>query len=290
MSEYTAGPAIFQRASAPTEGEFLKLSAFLKRLTGINLPMNEKNVALMSSRLQKLRASGFPSYKDLIQKLESHDKKIISRFVCAMTTNTTHFFREKQHFDYLQTFVQEKASERSNPELKIWCAASSTGEEPYALAMALHDMQSRHNFRFKLLATDIDSVALASAQAGVYDDKQVEGIPSHFLQRYFKKSDTETGHLYSVNEELREYVQFGRFNLLKNYPFKNKFDFIFCRNVLIYFDKETVNYVVRQMTQVMQPHGYLFLGHSEAIAGMMSGLKRAGPAVYRWDGLASSVA
>lgn len=288
MNEQPSSPAFLQRSTAPTEGEFQKLSGFLKRLTGIHLPMNQKNVALMSSRLQKLKAQGIPSYKELIQKLESHDKKVISRFVCAMTTNTTHFFREKQHFDYLQTFVQEKVTEKSNPELRIWCAASSTGEEPYGLAMVLSDLQTRFNFRFKILATDIDSVTLASAQAGVYDEKQIDGIPPPFLQRYFTKSENGEGAVYSANEALRGSIQFGRFNLLKNYPFKGKFDFIFCRNVLIYFDKETVNDVVTKMTQVLQPQGYLFLGHSEAIAGMMSGLKRAGPAVYRWEGRASS--
>jgi chemotaxis protein methyltransferase CheR len=274
------------RHTAPSESEFFKLSAALKRLTGINLPLNEKNLALMSSRLLKLRSEGIFSYRDLLTAIEGHDNRILHLFISAMTTNTTHFFREEEHFPILVRLIKDKVQRQprgSQPEIRVWCAASSTGEEPYALAMVLHDLQNQCAFTPKILATDVDFKVLAKARTAIYSDKQVETVPAAFLDKYFTRFHDNGGDWYRVNDSLKSMIQFGRFNLLKNYPFRYKFDVIFCRNVLIYFERETVQYVIRQMTQVLQPGGYLFLGHSEAVAGMFPGLKRAGPAVYRWE-------
>lgn len=279
-------PFVIQKATAPTPKEFLKLSQFLKNLTGIHLPPSEKNIALMSGRLQKLRAQGVPDYDFLIRALERQDRSMTSRFVCAMTTNTTHFFREDQHFGILEKIILQKIEEgrgEGAEEFRIWCAASSSGEEPYSLAMTLMELQQKKPFSFKMLATDIDAVALATAKAGAYSLKQTDGIPAAYLLRYFQKATLPAGEPgYQVNAKLQAAVQFGRLNLMKNYPFKGRFDIIFCRNVLIYFDKDTVSNVIHKMTRVMRPEAHLFLGHSEAIAGMQPGFQRAGPAVYRW--------
>lgn len=281
-----AASALPNRNPAPSESEFTKLSATLKRLTGIHLPLNEKNLALMSSRLLKLRNEGIFSYRDLLSALESRDNRILHLFVSAMTTNTTHFFREAEHFQILARLVRDKVQSLprgSQRDIRVWCAASSTGEEPYALAMTLRDLQNQCEFSPKILATDVDFKVLARAKTGIYSDKQVENVPPDFLEKYFTYFQEDGDHWYRVQESLKAMIQFGRFNLLKNYPFRYKFDVIFCRNVLIYFEKESVRYVIGQMTQVLQPGGHLFLGHSEAVAGMFPGLKRAGPAVYRWE-------
>ncbi|WP_218109783.1 CheR family methyltransferase [Oligoflexus tunisiensis] len=240
----------------------------------------------MSSRLLKLRNEGIFSYRDLLTAIESHDNRILHLFVSAMTTNTTHFFREEEHFQILTRLIKDQVQSLprgSQPDIRVWCAASSTGEEPYALAMVLHDLQNQCIFTPKILATDVDFKVLAKARTAIYSEKQVENVPPGFLDKYFTRFQEDGARWYRVDDSLKSMVQFGRFNLLKNYPFRYKFDVIFCRNVLIYFERETVQYVIRQMTQVLQPGGHLFLGHSEAVAGMFPGLKRAGPAVYRWE-------
>jgi chemotaxis protein methyltransferase CheR len=274
------------RHRAPSEDEFTRLSATLRRLTGIHLPLNDKNLALMSSRLMKLRSEGISSYRDLLMAMEKRDMRILHLFVSAMTTNTTHFFREEDHFPILARVVQERVlslPQGSPPEIRVWCAASSTGEEAYALAITLHELQNRCQFTPRLLATDVDFKVLARAKTGIYSAKQMENVPSSLLNKYFAPFDEDGNRWYRVTESLKSMIQFGRFNLLKNYPFRYQFDVIFCRNVLIYFEKESVQYVIRQMTQVLRPGGHLFLGHSEAVAGMFPGLRREGPAVYRWE-------
>jgi chemotaxis protein methyltransferase CheR len=283
MSAEAAMPPVTGRAPLPTADDFTSLSRHLKRLCGINLPLNEKNLALMSSRLQKLRSRGVASYAALIAALDRGDARAADLFVSAMTTNTTHFFRESQHFDILTKIVLEELAPAGSgrPELKVWCAASSTGEEPYGLAMCLDDLTLKRPFTFKLLATDIDSRVLDTARLGRYSEKQLESVPQPFLGRYFDRLADEDGGAYAVKASLRAHVHFGRLNLLFDYPFTGKFHAIFCRNVLIYFDRETVAAVIGRMTQALVPGGHLFLGHSEAIAGMVPGLKRAGPAVYR---------
>lgn len=266
----------------PTAKEFAALSSHLKRLTGINLPYNDKNIALFSSRIQKLKVEGAPvSIQEIIDGLESGHREISYLFITSMTTNTTHFFRERQHFDYIKKSAKDIVGAKSRTPLRVWCAASSTGEEPYSIAITFAELMKQYNFDFKLLATDVDPVVLNIAKQGIYGPKQVEQLPSEILQNYFLPKDTAQGTQYQVRPALREKVKFGQFNLMLNYPFKDSFDLIFCRNVLIYFEKDTVTNVVGKLVDVLSAGGLLFLGHSEAIAGSTPRLTRVGPAIYQ---------
>lgn len=284
MSE--ANQMMIARLGGPSQKEFESLSAHLKRLTGIHLIYNHKNIALFTSRLHKLIIRHrVDSYRSLVNSLEQGDRELALAFISAMTTNTTHFFREKQHFTLLENILTEqlpiyRQKKIENP-IRIWCAACSTGEEPYSLAMTISELQHKNPFNVKMLATDIDTRILDRAKDGIYTEQQVKDIPKILLERYFNKQVVNSQVCYRVKESLKSWINFGRFNLLYNYPFKSKFDVIFCRNVLIYFDRKDVSYVINQLVSVLDQDGYLFLGHSEAIAGMVKGLKRIGPAVYK---------
>ena len=266
--------------------EFNNLSFILKDLTGINLPLNSKNIALMSSRLRKvLLQLGNISYKDLIVKLEFNDPVAIKLFVNAMTTNTTYFFRENDHFDFLSKNIHKlcslKIKAREN-ELRIWCAAASSGEEPYTILITLLESGIAKDIKIKMLATDIDANVIRQAIEAVYSQERVEEVSLIIKQKYFTKIIKNNLSYYAINQDLKSYIKFGVLNLLENkYPFKHRFDIIFCRNVLIYFDNQTSKMVINKLIDVLNVGGYLFLGHSETMVGQIQGLQRIGPAIYQ---------
>lgn len=266
--------------------EFNKLSFILKDLTGINLSLNSKNIVLMSSRLKKvLLKLGNISYKDLIAKLESNDSVAIKLFVIAMTTNTTYFFRENDHFDFLSKNIHQlcslKIKAREN-ELRIWCAAASSGEEAYTILITLLESGIAKDIKIKMLATDIDANVIRQAIEAVYSQEKVKNVPLIIKQKYFTKMIKNNLSYYAINQDLKSYIKFGVLNLLDDkYPFKYKFDIIFCRNVLIYFDNQTSKMVINKLVDVLNVGGYLFLGHSEVIVGKIQGLQRIGTAIYQ---------
>lgn len=272
------------------EQGFLLLSACLHRLSGLHLAGNAKNRTLMASRLmQIMKRRDIASYRVFQQIIDQGDAGLGDEFVRAMTTNTTDFFREPSHFEHVRTAVRDAlfpAGKRPNaaPEIRIWCAAASTGQEAFTLAMAANDARGTHqNLAIKILATDINVEVLNLAAKAHYSDTQVRNIPPTVLAQNFTKLAGPQGRIeYVVKDTLRRLVRFAPFNLFDfPYEFQHPFDLIFCRNVLIYFQKDDAATIVANLAAALRPGGILVLGHSEGGAGRPAGLTTIGAAAFR---------
>lgn len=250
---------------------FLKLAEHLKMLCGIDLPMTPKNLSLMASRLRKvLTARGLNEYSDYITLVREGGGGVVGEFVQAMTTNTTHFFREAEHFDLLRTnlprVIQAKRVSNRPAELRVWCAASSTGQEPYSILISILESGALpQGWELKFLATDIDLEVLKKAARAVYRDDEVENIPPMVLSKYFETETTSDGaKWWRVKKQFSSLIRFAPLNLVDaEWPFEKTFDVIFCRNVLIYFDATTAQRTVERLSGQLDAGGFLFVGHSE---------------------------
>ncbi len=268
------------------EGGFKKLSTLLKEKAGINMVLNDKNLTLMASRLNSvLKKQGIKSYKEYIKLIEENPEKYLQEFIVCLTTNTTQFYREPVHFDYLAKKlpeILEKKEQEKNYELRIWCSATSTGQEVYTIMMVLlKHIQNLTKWNIKFLATDIDHEVLQRAADGIYTKNETGGIPQENLKKYFDEIEHKQEIKYQFKAEYRRIIRFATFNLLtEKYPFKHPFDIAFCRNVLIYFDRETSASVIDKIANSLGPNGLLFLGHSET--GMLKSkfLKSVASATY----------
>jgi chemotaxis protein methyltransferase CheR len=266
---------------------FLGLARFLKTEAGIHLPPSDKNKSLMAARLAPLmRQNRLDGYADLQRILDAHDRLMIATFINALTTNTTEFFREPQHYDHMREHLRQTMRRKQATgagDLRIWCAAASTGQEPYSMAMTiLETLPGVNQWNLRFLATDIDMEVLQRAADGIYSSHELKTLPQYYLRKYFlpyKKAGE--GH-YIVNSTMRSLLNFAPLNLMSaQYPFSYKFDFIFCRNVLIYFDRDGVNHVSNRMIKALNPGGYLFVGHSEAGLIKNPEMTSIASAVYR---------
>jgi len=246
-----------QELSKPNFDFFAQL---MYDISGVHLPESAKNEALIKNRLSKLlRNYKLQSYDELKEAMKNPDAKLFSDFVSALTTNKTHFFREEAHFEWLQKYLPTHF--QSNQELRIWCAAASTGQEPYTIAMLLNEFLTPEQLlRTKFLATDIDLQVLKKAVDGMYTENEMAGCPPELRKKYFDK--TPTG--FHTKDFLAKTVRFAQLNLMEEWPFQHKFHLIFCRNVLIYFDPPTTKRVIDQMASYLAPKGHLILGHSES--------------------------
>ena len=271
---------------------FRAIAEILKDMIGINLEENEKNLFLMAGRLNKvLRKMEISTYQEYIVHLKSGEPEHLNSLVTAMTTNTTEFFREPQHFDLLKTVAREILLRKgANNELRIWCSASSTGQEAYTIAMALEEARSLlPAFKLKMLATDIDSVVLQKASQGLYTQGDVASVPAFIRQKYFqpvsdfsKDKEKSKEKMYQVSPQLQQSIRFASFNLLsETYRFQFPFDIIFCRNVLIYFDRPTSAGIISKFAGALGSNSYLFLGHAETGTMQNKDLKLAGSALYQ---------
>jgi chemotaxis protein methyltransferase CheR len=239
--------------------EYEAIRALLKERTGIDLADAKR--ALVHNRLaRRVRDLGVPSFGAYLDRARS-DPEEASAFVSALTTNVTEFFREQHHFQFLTSALPELS--RGRDQLTVWSAACSTGEEPWSIAVTLAEAQPP--VKWRVLATDIDEEAVATAQEGVYPSERARPVPAGLLTKYFQR---DAGYAWvRVKDELRQNVSIGRLNLLHDWPMRGPFDFIFCRNVLIYFDGVTRARLVTRLANHLRPGGYLFLGHSEALLG-----------------------
>jgi chemotaxis protein methyltransferase CheR len=253
----------------PLDYEFLR--RFLKERSGLDLSSDKQY--LVESRLIPLaRKAGLPGIGELVQKLKGGAEPLTSEVVEAMTTNETFFFRDKIPFDHLKeailpALVQARASRRA---LRIWCAASSTGQEPYSIAMCVKEFAALAGWRVEILATDLSQEVLEKSKAGIYSQFEVQrGLPIQMLVKYFK----QIGELWQLNADIRGMVQHRQLNLLQDFSHLGTFDVIFCRNVLIYFDQNTKVTIFERMSKMLEPDGVLALGAAESVVGISDAFK-----------------
>jgi chemotaxis protein methyltransferase CheR len=265
---------------------FERFSRLVYQECGINLHNGKKE--LLQARLNKrLRATGFASYREYYDYITSaHNQGEIVHFLDCISTNLTYFFREPKHFEFLERtalpeLILNKTNERS-PRIRIWSAGCSTGEEPYSLAMCvLAHLSDPGKWDFKILATDISTRVLQVGIKGAYPKVKVEKVPRDLLKAYFRKQCQQDGDSFVATPLLKDIITFRRLNLKENYPFSGPFDFIFCRNVMIYFDKETQQQLVQKMANYLSLGGYMMVGHSESLTGLQHPLTYVQPSVYK---------
>jgi chemotaxis protein methyltransferase CheR len=254
----------------PLDYEYLR--KLLKERSGLDLSADKQY--LVESRLVPLaRRSGLPGIPDLVQKMKGGAEPLTSEVVEAMTTNETFFFRDKIPFDHLKEAVlpallQTRAGRRS---LRIWCAASSTGQEPYSIAMCLKEAGAAlAGWRTEIVATDLSLAVLEKSRAGIFSQFEVQrGLPIQMLMKYF----AQVGELWQLNAEIRAMVQHRQLNLLQDFSHLGTFDVIFCRNVLIYFDQDTKAGIFNRLAKMLEPDGVLALGAAESVVGLTSVFK-----------------
>jgi chemotaxis protein methyltransferase CheR len=268
-----------------SDEEFSLLRTLIHQRFGINLSDQKKS--LLVGRLQKLlRHSGYVTFRDYYEALlNDQSEQKLGQLVDRISTNHTYFNREKAHFDYFFHTVLPEVADRlrraGDLDLRIWCAGCSTGEEPYMLLMLLHEHFGQEYKRWNcgILATDISSRVLGIAEQGVYPEDKIAMLPEKLKSKYLRPSGDGQ---YAFQESLRREATFRRFNLMnERFPFRKPFHIIFCRNVMIYFDAQTRWALVNRFHQVMQPGGYLFIGHSETLGRQQNLFKYVMPAVYQ---------
>lgn len=267
--------------------EFNQFRSLIFELAGISLA--DSKIVMVQGRLAKrLRALELPSYRDYLDFLlddQTGDEK--TKFINALTTNKTEFFRENHHFEYLtNTLFPElvkQAEASGNKRLRIWCSASSTGEEPYTIAMVVCEFFGmRKDWDIRILASDIDTDVLQRAAEGVYDANSMEGVPVPLRKKYFTRLQRADDGPWQANSSLRDLITFRQINLLApNWPIHTTFDIIFCRNVMIYFDAPSQSHLVNQFAEKIVPKGHLIIGSSESLLGLSDKYQSLGATIYR---------
>jgi chemotaxis protein methyltransferase CheR len=258
-----------------TDRDFEQIRKLIYEHAGINLSHAKKD--MVYSRLgRRLRATGLKTFKDYIALLAADNNDEWESFVNSLTTNLTSFFRESHHFPVLAEHIRGL----KNRPINIWCNAASTGEEPYTIAMTMMDLFDSLTPPVRIIATDIDTSALQKASNGVYSLEQAEKLPKDILERFFLKGRGEKSGQIKVRQELRDLIAFKQLNLQDaNWPIKGPFDAIFCRNVMIYFDRPTQHKILQRFVPIMRPDALLFAGHSESLQGV-DAFKSLGKTVY----------
>ena len=254
--------------------------------SGITLHSGKR--ALVTARLQKLlRPGGFGTFKEYVRHLQADTSgHQLTAMIDAIATNHTSFFREPQHFEFLANVVlPQLRARRDGMPILGWSAACASGEEPYTIAMTTCEFFGEDAWRHvRLLASDLSTKALVRADAGVYKVERVAALSRHLVLKYFHRPPTLPRGSIQVAESIRRLVEFRQLNLLDPPPPGRPLDFIFCRNALIYFDRQVQQRVVQQLENRLAPRGYLFTSHSESLNGLNHGLTWIAPAVYRRGG------
>jgi chemotaxis protein methyltransferase CheR len=255
----TGGSDVHGREFAWTQADFARVQSLIYQRAGISL--HDGKHAMVYSRLsRRLRETGYQSFREYLSWLETHDGAEWQEFINALTTNLTSFFREHHHFEILSDHLKSKPPTTA---WRVWCNAASTGEEPYSIVMTAMDALGA-NVNFKLWASDIDSKVLATAARGVYRMDGLKGVDPARMQRFFLRGKGSNEGMLRVKPELQRMIEFLSVNLIRDdWPFREPFDVVFCRNVMIYFDAPTQRSVLEKIHRVMKPGGFLFVGHSE---------------------------
>ena len=262
-----------------TDADFQYLSGVAYEISGIVLGEHKKELVYsrIARRIRKLNLKNFSQYCTF---LDEHRESETNDFVNSITTNLTSFFRESHHFEFLATHLipQWKKEKRNGEPIRIWSSACSTGPEPYSVAITLYKNMRIQDFNIKILATDLDSDVLDKAKSAEYKIDEIEQMPKDYLNCFLKNSTKGTG---IVKPEIRNLIQFNRLNLLGPWPIKNKFDVIFCRNVVIYFNKETQKELFDRLADTLVDGGYLFIGHSETLHGISDRFDSKGRTIFQ---------
>ena len=265
--------------------DYERISRLVYEQCGINLHEGKKE--LVKARLGKrLREGNFKSFGEYYRYVTTDDgtAELIS-MIDSLSTNLTYFFREESHFQKLRNMIKlmVKTSNqgRLSEKLRIWSAGCSTGEEPYSLAMTVCESVNGLSGDVKIMATDISTRVLQTANEGIFPKARLNNVPPAILKKYFQMGSGSNEGQFRIKKNIRDMVQFSRFNLMDTPPPNYRFDIIFCRNVMIYFDKATQEALVRRFHQCLNKGGHLFVGHSESLTGLSHELKYIEPSVYR---------
>ena len=276
VSPTTAGPVEQGREFTWTDADFSRVQKLIYQRAGINL--HDGKHAMVYSRLsRRLRETGYTSFSEYLSWLEKQDGPEWQEFINALTTNLTAFFREQHHFDILATLLRSKPA---GTPWRIWCNAASTGEEPYSIVITALEALGA-NAPVKLTASDIDSRVLATAAQGVYRLDNIKGLSTERLQRFFLRGKGDNSGLLRAKPELTKAIDFISVNLIRDdWPFREPFDAVFCRNVMIYFDAPTQRAVLERIHRVLKPGGMLFVGHAENFSESKDLFTLRGKTVY----------
>jgi chemotaxis protein methyltransferase CheR len=260
-----------------TDQDFEHIRKLIYERAGISLSPIKRD--MVYSRLaRRLRATGLKNFTDYLKLLEKGDPVEMEAFTNSLTTNLTAFFREQHHFPLLQEFLRPKMRQ---PSISIWCSASSTGEEPYSIAMTVAELFGSIPSNVKILASDLDTNVLDKAREGVYPVERIEKMPEALARKYFLRGNGNQEGLVRVKPELQSMITYRQINLLDStWPMRGPFDAIFCRNVMIYFDKPTQHRILEKFVPLLPADGLLFAGHSESFHHASDLFKLRGRTVY----------
>lgn len=267
-----------------SQEDFDTIRSYLYDVAGITLADHKRQMAenRINKRIQTLNLSGFSDYVGRLKGRSGQDE--IVNLVNALTTNVTHFFREGHHFDHLRDQLKAYWTQAPTRSVRLWSAGCSIGAEPYSAAITIYDLMQDMGLKgdAKMLATDIDTLALARARKAEFHDKNIKGLPKDFLDKHFVKSHDDGETVYTVKDYLRRMIAYNYLNLNeKTWPMSKQFDFIFCRNVLIYFNREKQKEYIGKMTRLLKPGGFLYLGHSEHAVMEGQGYEICGQTIYK---------
>jgi chemotaxis protein methyltransferase CheR len=276
-----------QREFQFTDADFESLRRLVRELAGITLADSKRELVYgrVSRRLRALNMSSFADYRALLASEAGRAE--IGEFINAVTTNLTAFFRENHHFEYLRdSFLKPRAADPSAPRrIRLWCAAASTGEEPYSIAMTVAEaIPDWERWDIKILATDLDTNCLQQCEAGSYREDRVRTLPRLLLDKYFTRSGQGQDVRYNVKAQLKKMITFRQLNLVQPFPMRGPLDVIFCRNVIIYFDKETQRALFSRVAPLQRPGDVLILGHSESLLKVSDAWTLMGKTIYRKNG------
>lgn len=251
----------------------------------LGISLNDQKVSMMQSRLSKLvTKKGLKNYMELYEYFIHHGgSSVDAELEDAITTNVTSFFREKEQWVYFKEYIKNSVLRKEKKKLRIWSSASSSGEEPYSIAIFLHEnIPNIETWDIKILATDISEDILKKAMQGVYSQKSMEGLSPNLIKKYFNLRKNAMAKEFTVNDSIKKMITFRKYNLVYgNYGmFRNPIDIIFCRNVMIYFDKTVQTQINMHLTKLIQNGGLLFIGHSESIPPSVKNLKLVKSSIY----------
>ena len=265
-----------------TDQNFTFIRKLVAEKTGIALSEAKRDMVYsrLSRRLRKLDIGGFDQYCELLRQ-DNEDELI--QFINAITTNLTSFFRENHHFEFLKDKVLPAlAASKKDKRIRIWSAGCSTGEEPYSIAMVVNEFAEKHHgWDIRILATDLDTNVLTTAEAGVYQQSRITGITKERLHKYFRKRRDSQASEVQVSPQLKEMITFKQLNLMHEWPMKGPFDVIFCRNVVIYFNKDTQRVLFERYADILHEQGHLFIGHSETLFKVSDCFTLLGGTIYK---------